>query len=96
MNWQVVGVADFNGDGKPDLLWQHRTAGALAVWYLDGVRRTWGADVGATDPTWQVVGVADVNGTGSRICSRQHQTAGYLAVWYLDGATRIGGATLHA
>jgi hypothetical protein len=22
-NWKIVGTGDFNGDGKPDLVWQH-------------------------------------------------------------------------
>jgi hypothetical protein len=38
-SWKVVSTGDFNGDGKPDLLWQH-TAGWLAVWYMDGVTAT--------------------------------------------------------
>ena len=33
--WQVVGVGDFNGDHKPDLVWQHDT-GWLTVWLMDG------------------------------------------------------------
>jgi len=33
--WQVAGVADFNGDGKSDILWRH-TSGAVAEWNMDG------------------------------------------------------------
>ncbi len=38
-NWQIVGVTDTNGDGMADLLWQERTQGWLAVWFLHGT--TW-------------------------------------------------------
>jgi hypothetical protein len=27
IGWRIVGVGDFNGDGKPDILWRHETSG---------------------------------------------------------------------
>ena len=38
--WQLVRVADFNNDGKPDLLWHHQTSGDLYVWYMNGLTAT--------------------------------------------------------
>ena len=34
--WQVAEVADFNADGKSDVLWHHQASGSLYVWYLGG------------------------------------------------------------
>jgi hypothetical protein len=34
--WQVQRVADFNHDGRDDILWRSGTS--LALWYLDGIR----------------------------------------------------------
>jgi hypothetical protein len=34
--WQVVGVGDFNGDGRADVLWFNTNTGVLAEWLLDG------------------------------------------------------------
>ena len=36
--WQIRGVADFDGDGKPDLLWHHQVTGDLYVWFMNGSR----------------------------------------------------------
>jgi hypothetical protein len=36
-NWEIRAVTDVNGDGKPDLVWQHRTNNWLAVTPLNGV-----------------------------------------------------------
>ncbi len=33
-DWKVAGVADFNGDGNPDLLWQQQSTGAVIVWLI--------------------------------------------------------------
>ena len=35
--YAIVGTGDFNGDGKPDILWRNTTTGANAVWYMNGV-----------------------------------------------------------
>jgi hypothetical protein len=40
-DWQVQGTADFNGDGKTDILWRNQNAAAgdagfLYVWMMDG------------------------------------------------------------
>jgi hypothetical protein len=31
--WNVQQIADFNGDGKSDILWQH-TDGRTAIWLM--------------------------------------------------------------
>ncbi len=30
-NWRIVGAGDFNGDAKPDLIWQHGAGLAAAL-----------------------------------------------------------------
>jgi VCBS repeat protein len=56
-SWRLAGVADMNGDGRPDVLWQERTTGALAVWYMSGLAATSTAPLSPAevDPRWQVV-----------------------------------------
>ncbi|MBL0141437.1 MAG: VCBS repeat-containing protein [Betaproteobacteria bacterium] len=53
--WEVVQLADWNGDGKPDLLFRNAATGLVFVWYLDGV--TLGASdfVFQIDPSWEIV-----------------------------------------
>jgi hypothetical protein len=36
LGWQIVGVADVNGDGKADLVWHHTTTGQVTVWLMNG------------------------------------------------------------
>jgi hypothetical protein len=41
--WRLAQVADFDGDGDPDLLWHHQETGDLYVWFLDGMRTVGGS-----------------------------------------------------
>jgi len=45
--WQVVGVGDFNGDGKADLLYRNTTTGVTQVQFLNGTAVIGGGIVAA-------------------------------------------------
>jgi uncharacterized repeat protein (TIGR01451 family) len=87
--WTVVGLADFNGDGSPDLVWQNDMTRQVFVWYLSGpignnfIGSTYLAVTGMSG--WSVVSVADVNGDGSPDLVWQNDTTGQVFVWYMGG-----------
>jgi hypothetical protein len=92
-NWTIVGVADFDRDGHPDILWHNTSTGDNYIYYMGGTGgRTvlsGGALVGA--PTvWTVGAVADLNGDGHPDVVWRNSTTGDAYVFYLTGA---GGNT---
>ena len=90
-NWKIRGVADVNGDGKADLIWQH-DAGWLAVWLMDGYNASATLLLSVPrmlDPNWLIAGAGDVNGDGKADLVWQNQANGTLGVWLLNGATVI-------
>jgi hypothetical protein len=94
-SWTIVGVADFNGDGKSDLLWRNSSTGQVTVWYMNGVTWTGGYEdlfPGVSDLSWGIVGVADFNGDGKPDILWRNNTTGQKLVWYLNGVSRIGSA----
>jgi hypothetical protein len=87
--WHVVSVADFNGDGHPDLLWQNPTNGATQIWYMGGAQGTTllgAANVTASNP-WKIVGSDDFNGDGVPDIVWQDPVSGTVQIWYMGGTT---------
>jgi hypothetical protein len=58
-NWKIRAVGDLNGDGKPDLLWQHLGDGSVAAWFMDGINQIGGTLLtpsSVPDLGWKIVG----------------------------------------
>jgi len=84
--WNLIGVADFNGDGKADLLWHHQPSGSVNVWYLNGAVMTGGGTIAALDPNvWQFGGAGDTNGDGKADIIWRNKNTGDVYVWLVNG-----------
>ena len=97
LDWQIVGTGDFNGDGKPDIVWWNRNSGTLYLWYMDGVTRIgdgYFSMRGISDTRWKVAGVADFNGDGHPDILWQHDTLGWVGVWEFNDRSFIAGFDL--
>jgi len=60
INWRIVGIADMNGDDKPDLFWQNTATGQLAVWFMRGIELSNTSYLNPSivaDTNWRIVGV---------------------------------------
>jgi len=88
-NWQVLHLADFNGDGAPDLLFRDTVAGTVAIWFLNSSGNFQSsATVGAVpiSTTWAIAATGDYNGDGmSDILWLD--ASGDVAIWFMNAAT---------
>jgi hypothetical protein len=97
VNWKIVGIGDFNGDLKPDLVWHHQTQGLLSVWLMNGTTMTNGILLTpnrVTDTNWKVAGVGDMDSDGRPDLVWQHQTNGTVSTWLMNGTTMREGRLL--
>ena len=65
-DYMIVGTGDFNGDGKPDIVWRNTVTGANAIWYMGGGDASAeSSDLPALpNPDYAIVGTGDFNGDG--------------------------------
>jgi uncharacterized delta-60 repeat protein len=78
---------DFDENAKADLLWQH-TDGRSAIWLMNGLAMTSGAEIIGAGTGWSVTHLADFNGDGKTDLLWQH-TDGRAAIWLMNGLTPI-------
>jgi hypothetical protein len=93
MGWNVVGAADLNGDGHPDLVLQNSSTRQVMVAYLGG---SGGTTVSATQNLnsssfggWTAVGMQDMNGDGHPDLILVNDATGESIVNYYGGALGV-------
>jgi hypothetical protein len=86
--WSLVGAADFNGDGIPDLLWQNDTTRQVVIWYMNGAgtsgAHTWAWLSQNGVPGWSVKAIGDFNHDGTPDVVWQSDLARQAVVWYMS------------
>ena len=93
-NWKVRTVVDLDRDGHPDLIWQHRLTGQIAVWYMsEGTLRS-GELLGpgaVPDTNWTIVGAGHADDDGYPDLYWHHLGTGQLAIWFMRGTLLLRG-----
>jgi hypothetical protein len=86
-SWRIHAVADFNGDGKADLVWQDPGSGWAQVWFMSGAQGNVvsGAANLTVGNTWRIAGAADFNNDRSVDIVWQDEATGTAQVWFLGG-----------
>jgi hypothetical protein len=85
-------VADFNGDGSPDIVLQRATTHETAIWYLDN-NVLIGGDFGPTlPPDWGLPAWADFDLDSHADYALFNPVINRTAIWYMSGPTLISGA----
>jgi len=84
--------ADFNGDGKADILWRN-VSGEVYIMLMNGLQVIGQGSPGTLGNDWQIAGVGDFNGDGkSDILWRNN--SGEVSIWLMNGTSAISKNSL--
>jgi len=85
-NWKVVGVGDFNGDGKADILWRNSSTGENYIYLMNAtVIASEGYIRRVADQNWEVAGVGDFDGDGKDDILWRNKVTGENYLYPMDG-----------
>lgn len=99
-DWYVVGIGDFDEDGKSDIFSRRRKhqAGAGAIAYMDGVKVVRAPEFTPIENAgleerhgWHVRGIGDFDGDEkSDILVRRSETTGEFGIWFVEDSKLKG------
>jgi ELWxxDGT repeat protein len=83
--WTIAAQADFDRDGKADILWHNEQTGANVIWKMgaNGVETPVGLQT-VGDLNWQIIGAADFNGDGKTDILWQNKVTGWVNYWQMN------------
>jgi hypothetical protein len=95
-NWSIKGAADFNNDGKTDLIWRNQATGENVTWFLNKTQFARnnaapqrGQDFDyfspVADRNWDLATVGYFNGDRSPDLVWRNKASGENVVWFLNG-----------
>ena len=86
--WKVSGIADFNGDRRPDILWRNYRTGEDLIWRLNnGQYVDYLSLLTVPEANWEIRGVGDLNQDGSTDIFWRNKTSQQDVVWYLNNGS---------
>lgn len=96
--WTVVGVGDFNKDGRTDLVYYNASMGDTQIQLLNGITGIGGGMLSNSSfenlPGWTVVGIGDFNGDGFSDIAYYNASLSETQIQLLQGTTGVGGGKL--
>jgi ELWxxDGT repeat protein/VCBS repeat-containing protein len=95
--WEVDGVADFNRDNRPDIIWRNSSQERTDIWLMNGLSSVSSVALPTVSSAWRAGGAADFNGDGNvDILWREYGGQGRNSIWLMNGTASVGSVALRS
>ncbi len=95
--WKIVGVADFNGDGKHDILWRNDANGQVYIMLMqDTAIMSEGMVYAEPNLAWKIVALGDYDGDGKDDLLWRNDSTGQVYLMTMSGLTVKSGAMIYS
>ena len=92
-NWQIVAIADFDGNGTSDLYWRNSSTGRNDMWLMNGGSPSTLATVyNEPNAAWKIRGAGDFNGDGRADLFWRNDTTGRNYIQMMNGLVEAAGS----
>jgi FG-GAP-like repeat/Lectin C-type domain len=97
-NWKMIDAADFNADGKADILWHNESNGENAIWFIDASTTTsdgrytsdeqfFATPIRNINTNWKMIGAGDFDADGKADIAWRNEVTGENAIWLMNGTS---------
>lgn len=93
-DWRIVGIADFDLNGTPDLLWRSNYHEMTGFWMMNGTTMIDNRVLSGKSRDWVISGVADVDNNATPDILWQNRVTGQSDIWQMSGTTIANTITL--
>jgi Ca2+-binding RTX toxin-like protein len=80
-----ISAADFNGDGKSDILWRNTNSGEAYIYQMNGLTVPNEGSVRTVSSDWQIAGTGDFNGDNKSDILWRNTNSGETYIYQMNG-----------